>query len=88
VVAAINQAGTSSDSASGQHTPVAAGNFACLVGLIVTWCKGDAAGSSIFSDSQRKHFYCEAAGGNIGGVSDALGFAYQEVAGDFVITAA
>jgi hypothetical protein len=81
---ANNQAGTSSDSAPASATPVSAG------ALPSRWLhrdigKNEMPGSSAFSEVSGNTFIVKAAGGNISGVADALGFTYQEVTGDFVI---
>ena len=85
VVAANNQAGTSGDSAPVSATPVSAGALPsgwlhCDIG------KNEMPGSSAFSEVSGNTFIVKAAGGNISGVADALGFTYQDVAGDFVIS--
>ncbi len=74
VVAAINQAGTSGDSTSVSATPAAAG------ALPVGWFHRDIGSKEMLGSSLSSEV------GNIGGVADAMGFAYQEVAGDFIIT--
>jgi hypothetical protein len=85
VIAAINQAGTSGDSAQASATPAAAG------ALPAGWLhRGIGStgmpGSADYSEVSGNTFIVKAAGGNIGGVADALGFTHQEVTGDFVIT--
>ena len=85
VIAAINQAGTSGDSAPASATSAAAG------ALPSGWLHRDVGenempGSADYSEASGNTFILKTAGGNIGGVSDALGFTYQEVVGDFVIT--
>jgi hypothetical protein len=84
VIAAVNQAGTSGDSAPASATPAAAGELP--TGWLYRDIGDEMSGSSLFSDISGNTFIVKTKGGNIGGDSDALGFTYQEITGDFVIT--
>jgi hypothetical protein len=85
VIAAINQAGTSGDSAPASATPAAAGALPAGWLHLGIGSKG-MPGSADYSEVSGNTFIVKIAGGNIGGVADALGFTHQEVTGDFVIS--
>lgn len=87
VVAADNQAGTSTDSAEVAATPVAAGPS-----LPDGWAHQDigsvaVAGRAEYASAGNHTFIVQGSGSNIGGTSDGVGFTYTTVTGDAVLTA-
>ncbi|HEY8937188.1 MAG TPA: RICIN domain-containing protein [Cyclobacteriaceae bacterium] len=86
VVAAINQSGTSANSAQASATPIAAG------ALPSGWARQDigtvsATGSAAYATVSNGTFNVTGSGTGIGGTADSFGYAYQSVTGDFTITA-
>jgi regulation of enolase protein 1 (concanavalin A-like superfamily) len=86
VVAAINQAGTSGNSAQVSAIPVAPGT------LPAGWSRQDIgtvgiAGSAGYANVGNGTFIVSGSGGGIGGTSDSFGYTYRSITGDFTITA-
>jgi hypothetical protein len=82
VVAAVNQAGTSADSASVSATPVAAG------ALPAGWQRADVAsagGGASYAGVGNGTFLVNGNGTGIGGATDSFTYAYQNVTGDRAI---
>jgi hypothetical protein len=85
-VSAINQAGTSNNSAQVSATPVAAG------ALPADWAHQDignvaVSGSAGFGNVSEGTFTVSGSGAGIGGDADGLSYVYKAVAGDVTITA-
>ncbi|SKC54198.1 RICIN domain-containing protein [Ohtaekwangia koreensis] len=86
VVAAINQAGTSGNSAQVSAIPIAPG------ALPAGWSRQDigpvgVAGSASYANVSNGTFIVSGSGGGIGGTSDSFGYTYRSITGDFTITA-
>ncbi len=85
-VSAINQAGTSNNSAQVSAIPAAAG------ALPADWVQQDignvaAAGGAGYADVGNGTFVVSGSGAGIGGSADGLSYVYKAVAGDVTITA-
>jgi alginate lyase/fibronectin type III domain protein len=84
VVSAVNQAGTSANSAPASATPVAAG------ALPAGWQRADVAsagGAGSYAGVVNGTFLVNGNGTGIGGASDSFSYAYRNVTGDHAITA-
>ena len=85
-VQALNQAGTSSSSASSSATPVSAG------ALPAGWMDADIGtvqtqGSALYASAADNTFLVTGQGSSIGNTADSFHYAYQQVVGDFTLTA-
>ncbi len=86
VVSAINQTGTSSNSAETSGTPTATG------ALLSGWTDQDigtvtVSGGATYANVSNSTFVVSGSGVGIGGTADGLNFAYKAVTGDFTVTA-
>ena len=86
VVQAVNQSGTSANSAEASDTPMASG------GLPATWTDADVgvvntAGSASYAMVGNNTFLVGGQGRGIGGTNDSFHYAYESVTGDFTLTA-
>lgn len=87
VVAAINQSGTSTESASANATPVAAGVLpAGWAGQEIGGANNPASGAT-YASVRNNTFIVSGAGRGIAGTADSFGYAYRRVTGDFTLTA-
>ncbi|SEO07724.1 Alginate lyase [Mucilaginibacter gossypiicola] len=86
VISAINQAGTSANSASASAKPVAGGTA-----LPAGWVRKDigavsVAGSVIYANVDNNTFILSGSGSDIGGTADSYSYLYSTASGDMTIT--